>query len=158
MRVELYERIWLWIGSAMIVFFLAIIVSSSAMHAVHPPSHVETIDPGTVLSDSEFSHPRIETHADGSVEVIGTAEMYVFKPGTIRVRRGKPVTFRLTSADVVHGFQIVGTNANATLLPGYISQFTLAFPNAGEFLIVCNEYCGLSHHLMQARLVVEEAP
>jgi cytochrome c oxidase subunit 2 len=71
---------------------------------------------------------------------------------------GRPVTFRLTSPDVVHGFQIVGTNANLMVVPGYVSEVTTTFPRAGEYLVVCNEYCGLSHHLMAARLIVEEAP
>lgn len=158
MRVDAYERVWMWLGTIMIATFLSIIIAASISHAVHPPSHVETIDPGTVLSDSDFSHPRVERHADGSVRVVGTTEMFVFKPSTIRVPVGKPVTFRLTSPDVVHGFQVVGTNVNTMILPGYVSQMTVTFPNAGEYLIVCNEYCGLSHHLMQGRIVVEDEP
>ena len=38
-------------------------------------------------------------------------------------------------------------------IPGYISQFTTQF-EAGEYLIVCNEYCGVGHHLMSAKLHV----
>jgi cytochrome c oxidase subunit 2 len=66
-----------------------------------------------------------------------------------------PVTFRLTSTDVVHGFQIVGTNGNTMILPGYVSQFTTSF-EPGEYLITCNEYCGLGHHMMAATLIVGE--
>ena len=61
----------------------------------------------------------------------------------------------MTSADVTHGFLIVGTNANTMLVPGYVSQFMTTFRQPGEYLIVCNEYCGLGHHLMSAKLVVE---
>ena len=64
------------------------------------------------------------------------------------------VTFRLTSVDVIHGFQIVGTNANTMVVPGYVSEFTTVFDRPGEYLIVCNEYCGLSHHVMHATLIV----
>ncbi len=157
MKVELYERIWLCLGGLMIAGFLAVIVFSSVAHSMHPPSHVETIDPGAVGTDPDFSRPRVETRRDGSVLVVGTAEMYAFHPDTIRVPRGVPVTFRLTSPDVIHGYQVVGTNANAMLLPGYVTQFTVAFPRAGEYLLACNEYCGLGHHLMQGKLIVEEA-
>ncbi|HYL06750.1 MAG TPA: cytochrome c oxidase subunit II [Thermoanaerobaculia bacterium] len=157
MRVEIYERIWMYLGGLMIAGFLAVIVSASIVHAVHPPSHVETIDPAKVATDPDFSRPRVEKTAGGAVLVVGTAEMFAFKPDTIRVPRGKPVTFRLTSPDVVHGFEIVGTNANAMILPGYVTQFTVAFPRAGEYLLVCNEYCGLAHHLMQGKLIVEES-
>jgi cytochrome c oxidase subunit 2 len=64
------------------------------------------------------------------------------------------VTFRLTSADVIHGFQIVGTNANAMAIPGYVSQFTVTFDEPGEYLVVCNEYCGLLHHNMTGKVIV----
>ena len=59
---------------------------------------------------------------------------------------------------VAHDEILVGTNANVLVVPGYVSELVTLFPKAGEYLIVCNEYCGLSHHLMQATLIVEEAP
>ena len=80
--------------------------------------------------------------------------MFSFLPNEIRVPAGRPVTFRMTSPDVVHGFQIVGTNGNAMVIPGYVSQFTTVFDEPGEYLIVCNEYCGLGHHFMQGKLIV----
>jgi cytochrome c oxidase subunit 2 len=83
------------------------------------------------------------------------AEFYVFRPGIVRVPAGRPVTFRITSPDVLHGFQIVGTNVNLTVAPGYVSQVTTTFARPGEYLVVCNEYCGLAHHLMQGKIVVE---
>jgi cytochrome c oxidase subunit 2 len=63
------------------------------------------------------------------------------------------VTFHLTSTDVTHGFEIVRTNGQAMVVPGYISQFTTQFA-AGEYLIACNEYCGVGHHMMAAKLHV----
>jgi cytochrome c oxidase subunit 2 len=79
--------------------------------------------------------------------------MFQFRPSVIRVPTG-PVRFRMTSPDVIHGFQIVGTNANVTVTPGYVSEFSINFDAPGEYLIVCNEFCGLSHHLMQGKLIV----
>jgi cytochrome c oxidase subunit 2 len=155
-RVDLYERFWLWCSAALIAAFLAAIGLSAALQAVHPPSHVETIDPTRVRTDTEFADPRVERRDDGSMLVVAVAELYQFRPGTIRVPAGVPVTFRITSPDVIHGFQIVGTNVNVMVAPGYVSQLTVTFDTPGEYLALCNEYCGLSHHLMQSRLVVEE--
>jgi cytochrome c oxidase subunit 2 len=56
---------------------------------------------------------------------------------------------------VIHGFEIAGTNANAMAIPGYVSQFTITFPKSGEYQIVCNEYCGLLHHMMSGKLIVK---
>ena len=41
-----------------------------------------------------------------------------------------PITFRATSADVVHGFLIEGTNVNTMLVPGYVSEHRRALRQA----------------------------
>ena len=82
------------------------------------------------------------------------AEIFLFSPDPIEVPAGRPVTFRLTSPDVLHGFQVVGTNSNALAVPGYVSQFTVTFPRPGEYQVLCNEYCGILHHNMTGKLVV----
>jgi len=156
MHVDRYERYWMWAATAMLVLFLAAIVITAVAGSAHPPSHVETIDPDRVTVEGEFTAPQPVTRPDGSVVVPIRAEMYVFRPEVIRVPAGTPVTFRVTSPDVLHGFQIVGTNVNITVAPGYVSEVTTTFRRPGDYLIVCNEYCGLAHHLMQGKVVVEE--
>ncbi len=42
-----------------------------------------------------------------------------------------PITLRATSADVVHGLLIEGTNINTMLVPGYISELAARFRHAG---------------------------
>jgi cytochrome c oxidase subunit 2 len=39
------------------------------------------------------------------------------------------------------------------VIPGYVSQFTTRFA-PGEYLVACNEYCGVGHHMMASRLKV----
>jgi cytochrome c oxidase subunit 2 len=156
MRVDLYERIWMWGAAALILVFVGALIFAAAASAIHPPSHVETIDPTTAAESGEFAEPGVIA-TPGGARVVMRAQMYSFMPGEVRVPRGRPVTFRVTSTDVLHGFQIVGTNANMMISPGYVSQFTMTFPRSGEYLILCNEYCGLGHHLMQAKLIVEDA-
>ncbi|HXV85548.1 MAG TPA: cytochrome c oxidase subunit II [Gemmatimonadales bacterium] len=158
MRVHPYERFWMWAALAIIVLFLGTMAVGLLGQGLQPPSHVETIDPGGVWSDVRFAERGVSSHPDGSVTVTGLSMMFAFQPAEIRVPVGRRVTFRLTSADVTHGFQIVGTNGNAMVVPGYVTQFTTVFPQAGEYLIVCNEYCGLGHHAMMGKLIVEPAP
>ena len=156
MKINVYEKLWMWGAAVLIVVFVAALVYAATAHAIHPPSHVETIDPTTAADVGEFSQPGVTVTGDGA-EVVMRTQMYSFVPNEVRVPVGKPVKFRVTSPDVLHGFQIVGTNANMMIAPGYVSQFTMTFPWPGEYLIVCNEYCGLGHHLMQGKLIVEEA-
>jgi cytochrome c oxidase subunit 2 len=139
-----------------VVFVASILVSAFALASV-PPSHVETIDPTTVRSDPRFSEPGVTLHPDGSATVVVLSQMFAFLPTELRVPAHRPVTFRLTSPDVIHGFQVVGTNANVMVIPGYVSEFTTTF-EPGEYLITCNEFCGLGHHAMQARLIAEVSP
>lgn len=157
MHVELYEKVWMALAAVLIVVFLGALTLAAGSHAIHPPSHLETIDPLKVRTDSEFARPGVYTRDDGSVEAIVISQMFTFTPNPMVLPAGKPVKFRLTSPDVLHGFQVVGTNANVMVVPGYVSEFTLTFEEPGEYLVVCNEYCGLSHHLMQGRLIVEES-
>ena len=145
------------LAGVMLGGFLAAMVYGFATHSMQPPSHIETIDPATVTSSSEFAEPGVERLEDGSYLVTMVAELYRFQPVAVRVEAGVPVRFRAASPDVLHGLQIVGTNVNTMVVPGYVSDFTVTFPTPGDYLIVCNEYCGLSHHMMQGELIVEPA-
>lgn len=155
MHVELYERLWMWAAAALIAVFLGVIVTMAAVGAVQPPSHIETVDPTTLADHPEFGAPGVKVNPDGSVVVSVVAQMFFFQPDPIEVPAGRPVTFRLTSGDVIHGFEVVGTNANAMAVPGYVSQFTMTFDRPGEYPIACNEYCGVMHHNMVGKLIVK---
>jgi cytochrome c oxidase subunit II len=157
MEVERYERYWMWAATGMLALFTGAIVATAVTGLAHPPSHIETVDPETLDVAGEFAAPGVVTGPDGRVAVVMRAELYVFRPTVVRIPAGRPVTFRITSADVLHGFQVVGTNVNLTVAPGYVSEVTTTFDTPGEYLIVCNEYCGLAHHLMQGSIVVEPA-
>jgi cytochrome c oxidase subunit II len=155
MNVDLYERIWMWGAAVIVVVFLTAIGISTFAYAVRPPSHMETIDPATVMQDSRFSAPGVTTRPDGSVHVTMVAMSFSFLPNEVHVPVGHPVTFRITSMDVTHGFEVAGTNANTMVVPGYVSQFTYTFRAPGEHLVVCNEYCGVGHHTMQGKVIVD---
>jgi len=157
MNVDLYERLWMWGAAAIVAVFLVAIGISTFAYAVRPPSHVETIDPAAVMQDARFSTPGVTTLPDGSVHVTMVAMTFAFLPNEVHVPVGKPVTFRITSMDVTHGFEIAGTNANTMVVPGYVSQFTYTFAAPGEHLVVCNEYCGTGHHTMQGKVIVDPA-
>ena len=50
MQVDLYEKVWMWAAAGMIALFLAAIGFAAGSQAIHPPSHVETIDPERMLA------------------------------------------------------------------------------------------------------------
>ncbi|MDR0787158.1 MAG: cytochrome c oxidase subunit II [Gemmatimonadota bacterium] len=155
MKIDIYEKAWIYAGTAIIVVFLGSMLFGAIVEAAQPPSHVETIDPTTARTDPRFANPGVVINSDGSATVIGLAQMFSFMPMEMRVPANRPVTFRLTSPDLIHGFEIVGTNGNAMVVPGYVTSFTTTF-KPGSYLIVCNEYCGIGHHVMQGSLIAED--
>jgi len=155
MRVDFYERVWMWAAGILIVLFLATLAYATVAQGIRPPSHIETINPRAVFDDARFAERGVTRKADGGAVVIAIAMTFAFQPAEIRVPANRPVTFRITSSDVQHGFQIVGTNANTMVIPGYVSEFTTVFQHPGEYLIVCNEFCGVGHHMMSGKLIVE---
>jgi hypothetical protein len=76
MNVDLYERIWMWAAGAVIVTFLATILLMAGMQAVHPASHLETVDPTKVAEHPEFGNPTVTTRPDGSIVVPVVATMF----------------------------------------------------------------------------------
>lgn len=77
------------------------------------------------------------------------------------VRAEELVEYRVSSADVTHGFGIY-TPAGEVLsqvqaMPGYVNRLRVRFPAAGTYPVLCLEYCGLAHHVMQSAVVVTSA-
>jgi cytochrome c oxidase subunit 2 len=60
----------------------------------------------------------------------------------------------VTSADVIHGYEIVGTNANTMAVPGQVSTMTVEFNEPRKYGLLCNEYCGSAHHAMEGSIQV----
>jgi cytochrome c oxidase subunit 2 len=83
------------------------------------------------------------------------ARAWGFTPSEIRVPVGRPVTFRITSVDIVHGFHVDDTRINLMVLPGQVSELEYTFRRAGEHLLICHEYCGAGPHAMAGRVIAE---
>lgn len=153
MKVDLYERIWMYGVVVMLAAFFTSTAVAAARGGIHPPSHVETIDPRKAIGDPRFQPQGVSLDQNGHVHARVIGLTYAWMPAEMTLPSGTPVTFHVTSIDVQHGFEIAGTNGQSQIIPGYISQFTTQF-DEGEYLVVCNEYCGAGHHMMAAKLHV----
>ncbi|MCG7334397.1 cytochrome c oxidase subunit II [Sporosarcina sp. ACRSM] len=167
MHLHKYEKIWLIFGMGSLALFLAIIGFAAFWKGIHPQSHIETIDPQNIEAHDAFKPENLGLHevADGKyiVNIVASAFNYDFGTDengnavkTIRVPKGSTVLYQITTKDVVHGFQVAGTNINMMVEPGHISRFETVMKNTGEFTVVCNEYCGIGHHLMFGTVEVYE--
>jgi cytochrome c oxidase subunit 2 len=151
-----YEARWALAMGAIIFALLAIVVFTGLHWASMPPSRVETIDATTLHLRGEFIEDNLGTSIgrDGRPLVHLLAEQYAFRPQCIILPEGEPVTFRATSSDAVHGLQIMGTNVNTMLVPGYVSTFIATLTGVGERSLPCHEFCGVGHAAMWARVQV----
>ena len=76
----------------------------------------------------------------------------------LRLQKDVEYTLHLSSLDVNHGFSLYPINVNFQVVPGYDYGLRVT-PNAsGDFRIICNEFCGIGHHTMVGRVIVDDAP
>jgi cytochrome c oxidase subunit 2 len=78
------------------------------------------------------------------------------------IRTGDLVEFRISAADVTHGFSIydlagrVQTQTQA--MPQYVNRLRNRFSESGVYHVLCFEFCGIGHPTMRAQLQVEDDP
>ena len=159
-RVEHVERRWATVAIVLIVLLVALAIFAGVQQATLPQSRVETVDPSTLHLAGEFIDSNLGStvEPDGSVTVRGIGQQYSFTPQCILVPADTPITFRMTSADVVHGFLIEGTSVNLMLVPGYIASLPARFSTPGERAMPCHEFCGMGHEGMWGRIkIVDKA-
>lgn len=154
-REQVYELAWILPSIAIPTGMLVALLVTAFGMGIHLPGHAGTVDPRTVAQTPPFDQPGIVQVAPGKYRAVLLAQIWFFTPREIRVPVGSEVTFVATSRDVIHGLRIQGTNVNLMLIPGQISQATATFNRPGEFLLVCHEYCGIGHHTMSGKVIVE---
>lgn len=78
-----------------------------------------------------------------------------WQPGNLTVSAGEPVTLRLTSEDVVHGFAVGKMGWPAVdVKPGIVHELTLTFDQPGVYTYYCTRWCGPNHWRMRGMIEV----
>lgn len=91
------------------------------------------------------------------VQVQGFQFGWLIEPKTMEAN--VPVEFQLRSLDVNHAFAVY--NAHHVLLfqvqvmPGRTQKLVYTFKKPGTYRVLCFEFCGLYHDLMQATFTVK---
>lgn len=153
---ERTEKRWATVSVAIIVL-LALLAAFAGIHrSTMPQARVETIDPIRLHVSGEFVESNLGSvlEANGAVTVRAIGQQYSFTPACILVPAQTPITLRATSADVIHGILIQGTNINAMLVPGYVTEQFMRFDKTGERLMPCQEFCSFGHEGMWGKVKV----
>jgi cytochrome c oxidase subunit II len=153
---ERHERIWVFIALLLLsllmigtLFFVVldygVVVKTDGYHT----------DPAAVATTAPFADAALVRTGANAYSVHMLAHLWAWTPSPLHVRQGAAITFYVTSADVLHGFQVAGTTINVTAVPGITGSVTYTFAHAGTYNIICNEYCGIGHQSMIGRIIVD---
>jgi len=103
----------------------------------------------------ENGMPLVAPPPGSDVYLIG--QMWRWFPA-LKLQEGASYTLHLSALDVNHGFGLYPANINIQVIPGYDYGLRITPNQAGEYRILCNEFCGIGHHQMLGRILVEPAP
>ncbi|MGE0864204.1 MAG: cupredoxin domain-containing protein [Vicinamibacterales bacterium] len=127
------------IGDSIAAAGTALLVGLTVMSAAQQ-------DPAAASAPFDSDEPRI-------IEVV--ARRFAFEPARIEVKEGERIRLVVTSADGVHGVAIKKFRVEKSVPRGG-APITIDFvaSAAGEFPLLCSEYCGNGHDDMKGMLVV----
>ncbi|HET7452706.1 MAG TPA: cupredoxin domain-containing protein [Thermoanaerobaculia bacterium] len=84
-----------------------------------------------------------------------TAKRFEFVPHELSLKKGEPVTIHLTSEDVEHGFFNRKLKIDADVPAGQSTDITITPEQEGDFLVICDHFCGAQHGNMHMSVKVE---
>lgn len=135
-RATLERRETLW-GLAVIVFLLAILG-------------------GTIFKVPYFPETKAAQPGEQRLSITGRQFAWTVLPP--RVRAGQKTVVTVRSADVSHAVGFYNPNdtlvQQVNVLPGKVQRIEITFEHPGTYTLRCLEFCGLDHHLMEAKLEV----
>jgi cytochrome c oxidase subunit 2 len=110
------------------------------------------VDQYKVREETEQKIPVVKPPEGSDVYLI--ARLWQWWP-ILELEKGKSYRLHLSAMDYQHGFSLQPENINIQVLPGYEHVIKVTPNRAGEYSIVCNEFCGINHHTMVSRLYVK---
>lgn len=101
----------------------------------------------------EAGLPVVRPPAGSDVYMLG--RLWQWYP-ILELEKNQSYRLHLSSLDWQHGFSLQPVNINLQIVPGYEMVVTVTPDQAGEYTVVCNEFCGIGHHLMLGKIYVRE--
>jgi cytochrome c oxidase subunit 2 len=134
----------------------ALLLGAAAMSHHQDPAAASA--PSESWSNGVSTQPLAQDTPSGSgdvrtIEIV--AKRFAFEPARVEVTEGERVRLVVKSADGVHGVEIKKFKVSKKVPRGG-NPVTIEFvaSAAGEFPILCSEYCGDGHEDMKGMLVV----
>ena len=80
-----------------------------------------------------------------------------WSPDTVRVNLGERVHLRISSPDVVHGFETPALGIRVDeILPGHVEEIEFTATQVGRFPFACTRWCSVDHWRMRGMIEVND--
>ena len=160
------ERFWVAIAFAWCMVLFAMMPLWHIKGEQNPAGIRHKVDPERYMARTEEFIAAYQVGEDQGIPVVApppgsevylVGRMWNWIP-VLRLKKGATYTLHMSALDVNHGFSLYPINANFQVVPGYDYALRVTPTEAGDLRIICNEFCGIGHHLMVGRVIVEDTP
>lgn len=159
------EKMWIILSAVLCLVMFAWMIIWHVYGQQNPSSVTYKTTPREFSQLCEAFNKKYQVGEDQGIPVVmppaGSdvflqAQMWRWSPVLI-LKKDEWYNFHISSLDLLHGFSLQPNNMNFMVYPGY--DHVLKFmPNvAGEYKVICNEFCGVGHHIMIGKIVVIES-
>lgn len=150
-----HERVWIFLAMVLLaLLFIGTAVFVVTDFGVVAKGVAFYKSPSTPVDSSLFKSGKLVQTGPHRYSAYVVGKLWYWDPSPIVIPQNSTVTFFVTSADVLHGFEVQDTTINLTAIPGVVGKVTYSFHKAGTYHVICNEYCGLEHQAMLGEIVV----
>jgi cytochrome c oxidase subunit 2 len=105
-----------------------------------------------MIAAGEYLNAQSAEPAERIIKV--SAKRFDYTPSHITVKQGVPVRLKLTSEDVLMGFNLPDFNVRADMIPGKMTELRFVPDKVGTFTFLCDIFCGTGHEEMNGKLTV----
>ena len=159
------EKTWLWICLLTALILFGWMVGWSHLGEQNPTGHTYRVSAEAYRQKvSSFTDQAVDTEQGlrpAGTDVYVAAYQWGWDGLPVVLEAGKEYQVHLGSYDVQHGFSVrdqedLIRQFNLQILPGYEWVIPMTFDEPGTYRLICNEFCGLGHRVMQNKIIVVE--
>lgn len=160
-----HEKVWVAIAFVWCLILFAMMPLWHMKGGQNPSGIRRAVEPRAFFQRTEEFIAQYRVGEDQGIPIVEPppgsdiyllAMSFQWRP-ILKLRAGAEYTLHLSALDVNHGFSLYPLNINFQVIPGYDYGLRVQPTEAGDFRIICNEFCGIGHHLMVGRVIVTDA-
>jgi len=156
------EKLWVTIAFAWCMVLFAMMPLWHWKGGQNPSGIRRRVEPAAFYQRTQEFITQYRVGEDHGIPIVApppgsdiylAAMTYQWTP-ILKLQQGAEYTLHLSALDVNHGFNLNPLNVNFQVVPGYDYGLRVTPTEAGDFRIICNEFCGIGHHTMVGRVIV----